>query len=394
MARILQVHNRYQTSRSGEDTVVDEEQKLLIAHGHEVRQLIVQTSEADTGGKAELLRTAANNVYSLSGRRLVRHAIEEFRPDVAHVHNTFPLLSPSVFWELRSHPIRRVATLHNYRMTCAAGTLLRQGEICERCLGRSPLPGVKARCYKGSLPGSAAQALNQVVHRGLGTYARCLDAMVVLTEFCRDVFVRAGMPPDKLYVKPNFVNTIDPFPPHHERKNQIVYVGRMTVPKGLARLLEAWSKLDPSDHELVLIGDGPLREELQARFGNLRAVRWMGWQAREDAREVVRNAKWLIMPSVWYETFGLVLAEAFAVGTPVIAPDLGAMAEVAGHGKAGLLFDHYDPASLPRVLAEAMAMAPEGRRGLAQAGWESLHTTYSPETNYRLLMRIYGLEGA
>lgn len=328
--KILQIHNRYLTGYGGEDSVLEDERRLLLGEGHEVQRLLVTTREADVQGWRKA-RTAFRTVWSPCGYRLTRQAILAHRPDVVHVHNTFPVLSPSVYWAAKRQGKPVVQTLHNYRLICANALLMRNGGPCEDCVGRFPSPGLKHRCYKGSLAATAPLVAMQGLHRFVGTYARKVDVFVVMTEFQKALMVRAGLRQDKLFVKPNFVQ--GPFPaskPWHERKPQIVFVGKLVPEKGVDLLIEAWIATEPNGWRLAIVGDGPEREQLHRLAAGIGTVDWLGRLDRPEALQEIAFSRFLAMPSRCYETFGLAVAEALAVGTPAICHDIGVPAEVAG----------------------------------------------------------------
>ena len=223
--RILQIHNAYFSGKGGEDIVIENEAKLLNEAGFEVVLKSVATQATDVSGIKGLAKTALKSVYSFASRKLVRQWVKEVQPDVVHVHNTFPLLSPSILHELHALGIPTVVTLHNYRLVCANALLLHEGSACNKCVTGSAWNAVKHSCYKDSKIASGIQATRRVVHDWLGTYSKKVDAIIVLSDFAHDIFAQSGIPAEKMYVKPNFVM---PRPPQMaEKKNRVVFVGRL-----------------------------------------------------------------------------------------------------------------------------------------------------------------------
>lgn len=384
--RILQIHNAYFSGKGGEDIVIENEAKLLNEAGFEVVLKSVATQASDVSGIKGLAKTALKSVYSFASRKLVREWVNEVKPDVVHVHNTFPLLSPSILHELHALGIPTVVTLHNYRLVCANALLLHEGSACNKCVTGSAWNAVKHSCYKDSKIASGIQATRRVVHDWLGTYSKKVDAIIVLSEFARDIFAESGIPQEKMYVKPNFV--MPRVRQAAEKKNRVVFVGRLVEEKGVDRLVEAWKLADLMGWELHIVGEGHMREQLEAMVSGRQDVVFHGWKSQSEVRDLMADAKWLTMPSVCYEGFGMVLVEAFSEGTPVIVPQLGVMPEVAGHGQRGLVYDQTVE-GLAQALRTASAMPSEKYEELVMAGQDATDGEYASDSNLLMLMSIY-----
>lgn len=379
--RILIAHNMYQQS-GGEDVVFRNEGELLRAHGHAVETLTVHNDAIQ--GLGARVRTALQVPYSEGGRGRLGSAIAAFRPDVVHVHNFFPLLTPAIYDACRDAGVAVVQTLSNYRLVCAGAYLLRDGRICKDCIGASPYQAVLHGCYRGSRLGSLAVARMIDVHRRRNTWNTKIDRLVALTAFGKSKFVAAGIDPDKIAVKPNFVP--DPGEPDaaaDAHRAGALFVGRLSPEKGIATLLKAWRSLDIA---LTIAGDGTLRPMAEWAAGG--TIRCVGHLGAERVREAIRSAAFLVMPSQWYEGFPVVIAEAFANGLPVIASRLGAMAELIGDGQTGLLFTPGDAADLADKVRWATAHAEEMRASGRRAR-QMYEAKYTPEVNYHLLIDIY-----
>jgi glycosyltransferase involved in cell wall biosynthesis len=325
--RILQLHTRYR-ERGGEDRVVAAEAELLRSSGHVVEQVIADNPVSPVATAVALLKAPRNP----AARRAVERAVARFDPDVAHVHNTWYALSPSALDGLRAAGVPTVMTVHNYRLMCVNGMLLRDGRPCEDCVGRSPWPGVRHRCYRNSAIASTAAAATIGYNRRRSTWAHGVDLFVAPTEFVRDRLLDGGFPADQIRVKPHFVEDPGPRQVRPSQSQIVLQVGRLSADKGGHALLDAWAALGHTDLELVFVGDGPLRHELSGR--RLPGVRFVGSVSPEEARTWMLRARVLVAASAWYETFGLVVAEAMAAGLPVIVPGGGALAEVAAGGAA------------------------------------------------------------
>lgn len=318
---ILQIHNRYRYI-GGEDAGVDVEAVVLREAGHDVHQF-VQDNPASNVAAAGALLLAPWNPWAA---RLVGQVIDDVKPDAAHVHNTWFALSPSILRTLRKRGVPIVVTLHNYRLTCANALLLRNGQPCELCVGGNPWQAVRYACYRDSRIASIPAAATIQLHRQLGTWINDVDVFVVMTEVLRQVMIRAGLPPEKLVIMPHYVSDPGRRKTAPSESNVIVYAGRLSEEKGVHLLLDAWADAAPPGLELLIAGDGPERASLEQRLP--RGARLAGHLNRTELARVMLESRALVMPSVWYETFGRVVIEAFAAGLPAAVSDGGAPAEI------------------------------------------------------------------
>ena len=379
--RVLLVHNFYQRP-GGEDEVFYAESKLLQSHGHEVRRLTVHNSSLE--GKVGL-RLAVTTVWSSSAYRRMRSILKEFSPDVVHVHNTFPLISPAVYYASQEEGVPVVQTLHNFRLTCVNGLLFRSGRPCETCLGQLvPWSGVVHACYRHSRVASAAVAAMLGYHKLRGTYRNMVDAYIALTDFSRNLLIRAGLPPELVHVKPNFV--IDDPGVGRGSGMYALFVGRLSEEKGIRTLLAAWRELG-SRVPLMIIGDGPLASLVESEARHAR-IDWLGQQSREEVYKRMKDASLLIVPSESYENFPMTIAEAFATGLPVVGTNHGGISAIVDHGRNGMLFgrgDHQDLAqTVSRILShplELVRMRKEARR--------DYESKYNASANYNRLISVY-----
>lgn len=373
--RILISHNHYKL-RGGEDSVVTDEMRLLEANGHEVRAYTRSNDEIDGLGR---LRVTTDSIWAQRTLRDIEDVVAEFKPNVIHSHNTFPLISPSIYWAAERHRIPIVQTLHNFRLFCLQAMFLRDGRICEDCIGKLPWKGVVKRCYRDSYSQSAVLFSSTAVHRMLGTYQSKVTRYIALNEFCKQVFIRAGLPADKIRVKPNFVDLREPR--HGQRENPI-FVGRLSPEKGIVILEEAVG--GDSGLSIDVVGTGPLEHQLQ-KTQNMRLHGWLSPRATYD---MMLNASYLVMPSIWYENFPRTLVEAFACGLPVIASNLGAMADIIVDGETGLLFQPGSSEDLRRKMQWANAN-PGAIKHMGERARTMYETKYSPQTNLNQLIAIY-----
>lgn len=389
--KILVIHNRYQ-HRGGEDVACEAETRLLQTAGHAVIQYVRSNTELNDGSFLHYLSAAAGTVWSRHSYRELRELLFREKPDIAHFHNTFPLISPSAYYACADAGVPVVQTLHNYRLICPNAYFLRNGRVCQQCLGRTvPWPGVLHACYRQSRPASAVVATMLAAHHIFQTWQNQVAAYIALTEFARQKFIAGGLPAEKVFVKPNFVER-DPGPqPQQISGDYALYVGRLSDEKGIRPLLAAWAQLR-QEIPLKIAGDGPLREELAlelSRVSAARAVRWLGAVPQSEILGLMRGARFLVVPSICFENFPLAIAEAFASALPVIASRLGAMAEIVADGETGLHFAPGDPNDLAAKAEWAWThpgeMAAMGLR--ARAVFEE---KYSPASALGNLESIYG----
>jgi glycosyltransferase involved in cell wall biosynthesis len=381
--QILAVHNRY-LQRGGEDQSFEARVNLLRERGHHVDTLIEDNSRVARLGGA---RTAVRAVWSGEAYARLRQMLRSRSYDVLDVHNTFPLLSPAVYYAGRAEGVAVAQTLHNYRLACPKGTFFRDGQVCEDCLGKGvPWPAVMHACYRGSRSGSLAVVAMLASHRVLRTWQRAVDVYIAVSEFTRAKLVEAGLPAARVRVARNFVHP-DPGPGQHEG-GFALFVGRLAPEKGLDTLLAAWEHLG-GRIPLRIVGDGPLAATVSAAAARLPNVTWLGFQPPYEVQRLMGQASALILPSEWYETFGLVAVEAYARGTPVIAADIGAVAEIVQHGHAGLCFPPRRATALADVVASAFADGGSELRQLGQRAREAYETTYSVERAYADLVHAY-----
>jgi glycosyltransferase involved in cell wall biosynthesis len=321
--KVLQVHTHYR-EQGGEDSVVRAEGELLAAAGHDV----VLHAARNPSGVVTTGASLAMSAWNPLAAREMREVAERLRPDIAHVHNTWYALSPSVLAALTAADVPVVMTLHNYRLLCANATLFRDGHVCEDCVGSHPWHGVRHRCYRGSLVASTPAAGSIALHRALGTWNRHVRLFLTLSNFARTRFIRGGMPAHKIHVKPNFVSDpgLRPSPP--SRSRTVLYVGRLESVKGVETLLDAWDAWSPSGFELVLVGDGKLKPALQQRAR--RGIRLTGSLSREAVIAWMLRSRALVFPSLLYEGQPMAVLEALGCGLPVLASRLGGNVELLG----------------------------------------------------------------
>jgi glycosyltransferase involved in cell wall biosynthesis len=352
---------------SGETMVAEDEVRLLREAGHDVH-MWAPVPEAE--GALGLARAGASSVWSASAVQTVKRLIREHRADVVHAHNLFPALSPAVLRAAAAEGAAVVLTLHNYRLLCLPGTLLRDGKVCELCLGRLPWRGVRYRCYRHSMPASAALGASLTVHRAIRTFDR-VTRFLAVSRFVRDKYIQAGFPPEQMAVKPNFAW---PSPRRSGPGEYFLVLGRLHPEKGVGTVVEAWR-----DHgapgRVVVAGDGTEAASLRAAAPP--SIEFAGEVPPQQVPQLMVRARALLMPSLWYEAAPRGIVEAYAAGVPVVASRVGALPEAVEDGVSGLLAASGDGTAWAAA-ARRLADDSESER-LGQGAYQMWRERFSPE---------------
>ncbi len=386
--QILFIHNHYQYA-GGEDVVFAAEQGLLRRAGHRVVEYVRDNHEIALNGIASRVNLGVRTVWARDSYRELKTLIARDAPDVAHFHNTFPLISPAAYYACRAANIAVVQTLHNPRLLCPAATLFRNGSTCEECIGKAfPWPAIVHNCYRNSRMQTGAVASMLFVHRAIGTWRNSVDAYIVATNFYRNKFIEGGLPAEKIHVKPHFVAP-DPGAASVDRpRDYALFVGRLAPEKGVHTLLSAWNRL--KHIPLKIRGEGPLLADVRL-FAKSNQSNCEILPRLDDLQltALIQGARFLVWPSEgYYETFGLIAAEAFACGVPVIASRTGVMAEMVQDGIAGLQFTSGDGADLAEKVAWAWAH-PTEMESMGRAARAEFESKFTASRNYEQLMNIY-----
>ena len=389
--KILLTHNYYGSAApSGESQVFEAEGELLKQRGHAVGEFVRHSDTIRARGAWGALQGALSTPWNSFAAAAIKNAVAEQQPEVVHVHNTFPLLSPSIFYGIGGKAAR-VLTLHNYRLVCPAAIPMRAGEVCTECMDRRTVwPALRHGCYRNSRLATLPLAANVALHRRLGTWTKQVDAFIALSEFQRDRVIEAGLPAELVHVKPNFYPGRPAVVPWAERNQSVVFAGRLTAEKGVRALVRAWLAWGESAPELRIVGDGALRGELERLAATSPGVpiRFLGQLPAAATQEEIARARLLVLPSEGFETFGLVILEAFAFGTPAAVSDIGPLPSIVRQDENGVAFRPADPQSLVETVRAAWESngCLERLAGGARRSFEDL---YSEEANYKMLMAIY-----
>lgn len=390
--RVLLLHNRYRQP-GGEDLVAGLEANMLRAHGVEVFEFEVDNASESWGSGTLHLGLAA--AWSRASYRQILKICEKYRPHIAHIHNFWMKLSPSVHSACRASGAATVQSLHNFRLLCANAMFLRNGRVCEDCLGRAPWGGVLHRCYKGSFLASAAVARMIVSNRRRGTWERDVDAFIALSEHSRSMFFRGGLPADRIFVKPNCVEDPGCSPAPPSASDCVLYAGRLSKEKGVTTLLSAWAGAGLGKYgRLVILGDGPDRESFEIQAAALELsppkVVFAGQKTPAEVLNLIARARVVVTPSIWYEASPRIVIEALSLGRPVLVSDLGALREIVRHQYSGFNFQAGDALALGEALKKIVTCDTLADTLGENARHEYL-ANYTSERNYETLMHIYRL---
>jgi glycosyltransferase involved in cell wall biosynthesis len=381
--RILLIHNKYKQP-GGEDTVFQSESELLTRHGHIVDHLVFDNADIKTFFDRCL--SGLRTIYNRASARCLEERINQFQPQVIHIHNFVPLVSPSVLFVAKRNKIPVVLTLHNYRLICPSATLFHGNAIYEKSI-RSffPFHAIMKGVYRNSSIQTAAIACMTAWHNLIGTWRNKVEFYITLTQFARDKFRSSALsiPDEKLVVKPNFVVNRGKGP--EKRKDFFLYVGRLTEEKGIRTLLQA---AQLHNFPLTIIGDGPLRKLVEDAAKKTTSIKYLGYQNNDGVMEHLKTCKALIFPSIWYEGFPMTILEAFSVGTVVLASRLGGMAEIIQNRVNGLHFEAGNANDLVTRILE-MSGQDEWLRYMSGNARLTYLEHYTPEKNYIMLTDIY-----
>ncbi len=385
--KVLLAHNYYRSSSpSGEDAVFEAERDLLAGRGVEVVTYVKRNDDIAGLSPAGKIGLPVSTGWSRSTLRDLGRLLAREKPDVAHFHNLWYLITPSAHAACRAAGVPVVQTLHNFRAACLNGLLLRDGEVCEECLGRPPWRGVLHGCWRGSRIASLILAAAAARQRRAGAWTTGADVYIALSRFAREKLIAAGLPEERILVKPNFLAS--PPPPAARHLGYAAFLGRLAGEKGLATLLAAARRLGRR-LPVTIVGDGPLRRDLdEAARGGEAALTVAGRKPRPECLRILDGARFLVLPSICYEGFPLAILEAFACGKPVVASRLGSLAELVEEGKTGLLFEPGNAVDLASKMtwmleheAEAAAMGRNARAVFDER--------YTAGDNFDMLMGIY-----
>ena len=382
--RVLIVHNYYQIP-GGEDTVVANEKRLLESHGHEVFLYTRSNEELNNLSKLGRIMLPINMIFNYSVYKEIKRIIRNNKMDIVHVHNTLTIISPSVYYAAKTCQIPVVQTMHNFRMLCPGAEFYRNGSICEDCPQKGLVCALKHRCYRGSLIQTFACVLNTIVHRCSGIYKKI--HYICLTEFNKDKLLLLNgkqkiIDEAKIYIKPNFTYPLKYSDEKTLMSNYYLYIGRIEKIKGIEIIVEAFSELP--DKRLLVIGTGSEFEILKNKASS--NVEFLGFIKHEELGDALTKAKAVIVASQWYETFGMIVAEAYAARVPVIVGDIGNVSALVDEMKTGLKFMYNSVESLKNAINMFDHI---GHDEWSDNAYKKYMEEFSPDMNYKMLIDIY-----
>lgn len=376
--RILQVHNIF-IGKTGEETVIEEERALLEKNGHSVIQFFKNNSEISQSGVANKARIYTNLKNSKAIGKELSALIDREKPDVCHVHNTFPIITPIVYEVCNKKGIPVIKTLHNYKMVCTNSLMFRNGQVCDVCLNKPFYNSIKYKCYRDSYLATAVQASVLQHHRNTGTWSERVDAYFCLTDFQKGLLVSGGLPAEKMFVKPNFIKEADS---KISYEDFFLFVGKVDDYKGLQDLLFLFQKNTTS--KFVVIGKAK-NENVFKQFTN---VEYLGEQGRDVVIDHMARCRAVIFPSLYYEGMPMVILEAFSHRKMVVSRNRGAMSSMVIDNYNGLKYEQVE--DLVQII---LKLEIEGNIPieLGKNGYLDYHNKYSEAKGYEKLIELYSI---
>ena len=380
---ILIVHNYYQIP-GGEDTVVANEMKLLKKYGHKVFLYSRNNAELRQMSKLQKLSLTVTTVFNPRTYRDIKRLIKEENIEVVHVHNTLNLVSPAVYYAAISMKVPVVQTIHNFRLLCPGATFYRDGHICEDCLKHGLQCAVKHSCYRESKIQTVACVISTMFHRITGIYGKI--NYICLTDFNKKKILELKqIKPERIFVKPNFVESKNECVPKQDRKDQFIFAGRLDKLKGIDLLLEAWKTMGEDAPKLVICGTGPMENWCKTFIKeNDVNIEMLGFVPNDDILKIIANSQALVLPTQWYEGFPMSIVEAFTVGTPVLCSDLGNCAAIVENGVTGYKFPLNSVDEIVSIVVKMQELSLNYDKI-----YKIYQDKYSAEVNYQMLNKIY-----
>lgn len=377
--KILIVHNYYQIP-GGEDTVVANEKQMLEEHGHKVILYSRHNSELKQMNMFQKFFLSITTIFNPRTYREIKKLIKQEKIDIVHVHNTLALISPAVYYAARSMKTPVVQTVHNFRLLCPAATFYRDGHICEDCVKYGLKCAVKHNCYRGSKLQTLACVINTKIHRATGIYGKI--NYICLSEFNKEKLLGLKqIKENQIYVKPNF--TYQP-ETENEKGSFYLFIGRVEEIKGIPLILEAFEKMP--DKRLVIAGTGTELENYKNQEKAYENIEFKGFVQREQLQCLLKQAKAVIVASQWYETFGMVVAEAFASSVPIIVGNIGNVGALVDDEINGITFQYDSSEALIEAVHRFEKM---NREKLGQNAFQNYQKEFEQNRNYQMMKEIY-----
>lgn len=380
--KVLLIHNSYKY-KGGEDSVFDNESTLLTDNGVTIEKLTFHNTEII--GIFQKILVGFNVLFNLKVYKKLKKNIEIFNPDVIHVHNFFPIVSPAVFFVAKHYNIPIIMTLHNYRLICANALLFRENKVCELCIKKTiPFPAIKNKCYRESRIQTIVLVLMTTFHKIIGTWKSKVNIYIALTNFAKVKILNSSLNlhPEQIKIKQNFVEDRGY---DFQKDDYFLFVGRLSKEKGIEILLDSFSN---NNQKLIIIGDGPMKKEVMETVLNNKNIMYLGFQDLDIINQYMRKAKALIFTSIWYEGMPMTILEALSAGTPVIAPNIGAASEIIKNGFNGLIYEVGNSHDLKKKIKN-IDINEEKYQQVVKNSREDFEKNYSKNINFKLLIKIY-----
>lgn len=377
---VMIVHNHYQIP-GGEDSVVLNEKAMLEKHGHKVILYSRSNEEIKKFSLLQKIELPFMTIFNPKTYQEIKKLIKEEHIEIVHVHNTLNLISPSVYYAARAMGVPVIQTIHNFRILCPGATFYRDEHICEDCIQHGLWCAIKNKCYRGSRAQTTVCVVNSYIHRMMGIYGKL--NYICLTEFNRTKLLELSqIKPEKVFIKPNFVEDEEQYIEEKNRKNQFIFAGRLDKLKGINILFEAWKKMGNDAPKLIVCGTGPM-EKWCKNFIEQNDVNidLRGYIPNREARELIANSRALILPTQWYEGFPMSIVESFSVGTPIVCSDLGNSGSIVKEGVTGCKFKWNS--------VDDLCQAVNRCKGMNDSTLYEYKEKYIESINYKELVSIY-----
>lgn len=384
--KVLLVHCFYRSSApSGEDSVYRNEKKLLEDNGYEVITYEKHNDCLDNTSNLKKIVAGTEFIWSKQAFREITAIIDLHKPDIAHFHNIFPQISTSAYLACKKKGVPVVQTLHNFRYICPAGLLQRNNKPCEECIEKSIVSSLLHRCYRNSLLATLPMAAMIIFNRLTGNFKNNVDSYIALTNFAKSRFVAAGLPKHKISIKPNFINQTEQ--QEIVIGDYVVFIGRLTQEKGVATLVEACKQT--RNIPLKIVGDGELRQKLESVCIEYDLnIEFLGYRDKETVMSLIKNSRFLVLPSECYEGFPVTIAEAYACGKPVLGSKIGSLDELIVEKVTGRKFVFGSADSLAEIM-QNMWLDINRIKTMSENAYTAFDTLYNPKINLQLLADIY-----
>lgn len=395
-------HNWYFVG-GGADRVYFETTKLLEIHGHTVIPFSMKDERnyetefkdyfvdridySNIKPNLNNFKTAFKMIYSINAKKKIESLIQETKPEIAHLHNIYGRLTPSILYALKKNNIPTIMTLHDFKIICPAYNMLRNGSICEICKGGKYYRCIITKCHKNSYLASLVYALEAYIYFWLKTYLKHVKYFITPSMFMKNKLIEFGIPKEKLVYIPNFVS-FQSIIPIYNSKSYLLYSGKLLKTKGLATLLKAIKDLP--DISLFIAGDGDIKEELEAyvKYNMLQNIRFLGHLEENELHNVLRDSLFVILPTECYENAPMAVLEAFAHGKPVVGSNIAGIPELVIDGETGLLFEPGNYKQLKEKI-EYFLSHPDKIIEMGRNARRKVEKEYNAELYYRRLMNVY-----